>query len=749
MGFMRALPRSPWLTWLAAAGLWTIFLSFLGLQLVTPSDGTRLPPGQPQSAAQGLRLEPLRPGSLLPGDVLLAVDGQTVESLAGRLTQLQPASAGWAFGQTHRYTVARGGSVLDLPVTLGSYPLGGVLKANWGSIFFAIGLQLLTALVFVKRPAEAVARALFLTSAAMLAATCWSLGLQVGNLVAPAGFWLFSTAIIAGYLLVWAGALHTVLLFPTPWPVLARQRWLVPALYAIPYLGLLAVTVAVRSPNALAWSQSAGRLTDYEQGSYALLALAATVRSLRAGRDPVSRAQVRWVVTGLVLTLCSGLTLGVIPELILGYPLLSWDALALIGLAVPLAFAVAILRYRLFDIDVLLNRTLVYGGLTTGVTALYVLVVGGLGQVLWARQPGSNLALSLLATGLVAVSFQPLRQRLQRAVNRLLYGERDEPYAVLSRLSQRLEATLAPEAVLPTLAETIAQALKLPYVAVALQGAGASEPQVVAAYGLPAAQTLCWPLIYQSEPVGELRVAPRGPGETFTAAEQQLLADIAHQAGVAAHAVQLTADLQHSRERLVGALEDERRRLRRDLHDGLGPQLSSQTLTLAAARQLLHQQPAEADALLAEAITHAQAAVTDIRRVVYDLRPPALDDLGLAGALRAQAAEFGASGVHFTVSTPERLPPLPAAVEVACYRIAQEALTNVVRHAQAQHCALSLALDGGLSLEVADDGRGLSGNRAGVGLSSMRERAAELGGQCLITPGPAGGTRVLARLPLG
>jgi signal transduction histidine kinase len=142
--------------------------------------------------------------------------------------------------------------------------------------------------------------------------------------------------------------------------------------------------------------------------------------------------------------------------------------------------------------------------------------------------------------------------------------------------------------------------------------------------------------------------------------------------------------------------------------------------------------------------------VTDIRRVVYDLRPPALDDLGLAGALRAQAAEFGASGVHFTVNTPEHLPPLPAAVEVACYRIAQEALTNVVKHAQAQHCTVCVTVEGGLSLEVADDGCGLAHNRrAGVGLSSMCERAAELGGQCQITQGPAGGTRVLARLPLG
>jgi signal transduction histidine kinase len=178
--------------------------------------------------------------------------------------------------------------------------------------------------------------------------------------------------------------------------------------------------------------------------------------------------------------------------------------------------------------------------------------------------------------------------------------------------------------------------------------------------------------------------------------------------------------------------------------------LASQTLTLTAARQLLHENPEEADALLAQAIKHAQEAITDIRRVVYELRPPALDDLGLVGALRAQAAEYEASGVRFSVSAPERLPPLPAAVEAACYRIAQEALTNVVKHAGARHCAVTLALDGALHFEVADDGRGLpAGRRAGVGLTSMRERAEELGGQWRVEAAPTGGTRVIVRLPLG
>jgi signal transduction histidine kinase len=221
---------------------------------------------------------------------------------------------------------------------------------------------------------------------------------------------------------------------------------------------------------------------------------------------------------------------------------------------------------------------------------------------------------------------------------------------------------------------------------------------------------------------------------------------------VAAHAVELHTELRRARERLIIAREEERRRLRRDLHDGLGPQLASQTLTLSAASKLLRADPAAAEELLAEALTHAQTAVSDIRRLVYGLRPPALDDLGLVGALADQAAQHLASGLRVRVTAPDAFPPLPAALEVACFRIAQEALTNVARHAQARSATLTLTVDApnpALTLEVVDDGRGLPAQlHAGVGLASMRERAAELGGTCVVETAAGGGVRVYARLPL-
>ncbi len=270
--------------------------------------------------------------------------------------------------------------------------------------------------------------------------------------------------------------------------------------------------------------------------------------------------------------------------------------------------------------------------------------------------------------------------------------------------------------------------------------------------GEPVVAPLRLPLSYQNEPVGELLLGPRTGEEGFSPGDKRLLDDLARQAGVAAHAVGLTSDLQRARERLVTAREEERRRLRRDLHDGLGPQLSSQALTIDAVRALMRDDPDAAEALLLDLKAQAQDAVTDIRRLVYDLRPPALDDLGLLGALRESAAQYGHSELAISVDAPQTLPTPPAAVEVALYRIAQEAMTNVVRHARARTCAVSLAVDeeaGILRLEVRDDGRGLPEARSpGVGLSSMRERAAELGGSLTAEPLPEGGTVVRAGLPL-
>jgi signal transduction histidine kinase len=447
----------------------------------------------------------------------------------------------------------------------------------------------------------------------------------------------------------------------------------------------------------------------------------------------------------------------------------GWEFLVLVSyvavyatLAVPVFTYIAILRYRLYDIDIIINRTLVYGALTSCVVGIYVLAVGGLGALFQSR---GNLGVSLIATGLVAVLFQPLRNRLQRGVNRLMYGERDDPYAVISRLGRRLEATLAPDTVLPTVVETIAEALKLPYAAILLKEG--ESFRTASSYGSPTAEPDALPLVYQREEIGRLLIGPRAPGEGFSDADRSLLEDLARQAEVAVHAVRLTADLQRSRERLVTTREEERRRLRRDLHDGFGPTLASLGLGLNVVRKLMaSNELQDADGVLSRLEQETEETVADVRRLIYSLRPPTLDDLGLVAAIQQQAESQGmvvtpidTKAVErcenqpvFWLEAPEDLPSLPAAVEVAAYRIAQEAITNVARHARARTCRVRLSVDeaaGALLLEITDDGIGMStGRRAGVGLSSMRERAVELGGTCEVEPISPAGTRMLARLPL-
>ncbi|HEX2738926.1 MAG TPA: GAF domain-containing sensor histidine kinase, partial [Rubrobacter sp.] len=418
------------------------------------------------------------------------------------------------------------------------------------------------------------------------------------------------------------------------------------------------------------------------------------------------------------------------------------------------AFGLAMKRYHLFNADLLINRTLVYAALTACVVGIYVFVVGYLGALLHTED---NLLISLVATGLVAVLFQPLRYRLQRTINRLMYGERDDPYAALSRLGQHLEATIAPDAVLSTVVETVAEALKAPYAAIEIERNGAYES--VAATGEPVEAPLRLPLIYGGGRVGWLVLGRRTGEAEFTPADRRLLDDLARQVGVAVHATRLTEDalrlsdeLQKSREQLVTAREEERRRLRRDLHDGLGPQLASLTMKAEAARDLLEMNPERSGALMEEITAQTQEAVADVRRLVYGLRPPALDELGLLGALRTQAAHGDRNGLRVDVEAPDRLQPLPAAVEVAAYRIVQEAVTNAARHADASNCAIRITPDEAaeaLRVEVVDDGRGISEDHsAGVGLYSMRERAEELGGSCKVEAVPSGGTSVRAILPL-
>ncbi len=458
------------------------------------------------------------------------------------------------------------------------------------------------------------------------------------------------------------------------------------------------------------------------------------------------RQQYMWIVLDMCLLVLSFVADFVARGVVgTGYQITTPLMNASIAL-LPVAIGIAILRHRLFDIEVIFSRAIVYLTLTICVVGIYVFVVGWLG----ARfRSGGNLAFSLLATGVVAVLFHPMREQIQRRVNRVLFGDRDEPYAAISRLGQRLENTLAVDAILPAIATTVREALKLPYAAVAVaQGFG--QPLLVES-GTPVADPYRLPLAYQHEYVGEILLALRTPGEAFGASDRRLLDDLARQAGIAVHAVRLSHELQQARERLVGAREEERRRLHRDLHDGLGSQLAALNLQLGAMPSLIDTDRAAAIDEVAELRAQLRSAISSVRTVVQGLRPPAIDELGLLVALRERVRQFSTDKFFVRMSVPERLPDLPAALEVAIYRIVEEALTNVTKHSGAAWCLVSLSVTKNrLVVEIEDDGTGLgdSPEAEGVGLRSMRERAEELGGVFQVEHRQRGGTRVAASFRL-
>ena len=460
------------------------------------------------------------------------------------------------------------------------------------------------------------------------------------------------------------------------------------------------------------------------------------------------RLQMKWFVATLFIFLCMLLLLLLIKSIAPGFivPEVGNTLFYLALLAFPVvAIGNAILRHNLYNIDIVIRRTLVYSALTALVIGLYVLVVGTLSTVF---QSSGSLVISLIATGVVAVCFHPLRERLQFLVDHYVYGERNNPYVVISRLNQRLEDVGTPGTLVPGIAETVAQALKLPFVSIAVKSG--DEFKTDAVYGQPALRgmTTTLPLMYRQEMVGQMQIGQTAGDKPLDASQHQLLLNIARQVGIAVHAARLSADLQVSRQRIVTAREEERRRLRRDLHDGLGPTLATLTLQAEAAHDLVTANPDKSQSLLNEIIAGLQAALADIRRVVYALRPPALDDLGLISAINVQAAQYTTDRLAVQVDLPEQIPALPAAVEVAAYRIVQEALTNVVRHAQATTCVLSLAIKDMVHLEIHDDGQGIAETRrAGVGLNAMHERAAELGGTCSIQSAPGDGTHIYVTLP--
>jgi len=693
-----------------------------------------------------------RPSPLGKGDVLLAIDGHAYQQLLARARGIgAPRLPAWQAGSSVRYTVVRHGRHIALSVPLYSWnPLQALLDILTDlSVLAALPLALLGWFVLFRRPGVWAARPLLLLSVSLLATDIssstvdWGAPEVAAPLVVPA--WAFYSNLIFAMVLL-PSLLLVTLTCPQPRALVRRFPWgVAAAVYGIGPVLLLLV-----GPNApVFWLTTLGM---------ALASVVLVIVSVVREKGPAERAQARWALLGVGI-----MAAGLVVVIIAGFGFLgsvpSWLAalwFPAMLTAATLGFAVAIVQYRLFEIDIIINRLLVYGGLSIGVVLLYVGMVGYFTELLHVR---NTLIPSLIVTALVAVAFQPARAWLQQRVNRLMFGKRDAPYAVLAQLGERFEGGFAPDDVVPTLVETVARELKLPYVAIAIEGQELQNGH--SSVGVPQGAVTSFPLVYQGEQVGTLQVSARRGEPGLSDPDRRLLTHLAQRAGIGVYSVRLTShlqqlsiDLQRSRQRLVEAREEERSRLRRDLHDDLAPTLAGLAFSAGTLQSLVDRDPARARFLARELELSIRVAVGEVRRLVYDLRPPTLDDLGLLAAIRERAEQFsgtdGANGRPVVrTDLPCVFPPLPAAVEVAVYRIVQEGLMNVERHAAARCCMVRLWIDGALHLTIVDDGMGLpAGFRHGVGLRSMRERAEELGGRLVIGPGENSGTSLRVSFPL-
>ncbi|WP_123042598.1 sensor histidine kinase [Cohnella candidum] len=512
--------------------------------------------------------------------------------------------------------------------------------------------------------------------------------------------------------------------------------------------------------------------------------LTVQIHRYRKVLDPIEKQQAKWAFYGMFggIAFLIGVTLVFVfkPDDLNRNPLFLYGMETLLDfgmMLIPFTLAIALLKRRLWDIDALVNRTLVYVALSLFVIAVYIVGVWYVGTVF---RSASNLISSLIATGIIAILFSPLKEFLQRKVNRLIYGDNEDPLTVLGTLGCQLENPLSPHEALKVVVHTVKDALKLPYAGLSIVRDGGGDSMIVAEEGEPASEPLRLPLVHRGEKLGELLCAPRSAGESFTVSDRRFLDMLVRQAGAVVQSatasldlIRAAEDLRESRERLVLAREEERRRLRGNLHDDLAPRLAALAFTASAAETLLESDPAKTKAILAELQTVIRSSVADIRRLVHDLRPPSLDELGLIDAIRERIHDItrpmarpdgqaGGGPTEFRLFAPETLPELPAAVEVAAFRIVTEAMVNVIRHSGARRCEVSIAYilepEAALTLEIADDGVGIGvggGSRragglgpGGIGLQSMRERAEELGGYFRVENVEPAGARVTARLPL-
>jgi signal transduction histidine kinase len=531
-----------------------------------------------------------------------------------------------------------------------------------------------------------------------------------------------------------------LLLFPDGRPATPRWR---PVVIAIATVATVAIVVRMVTdvkldmvPQAMNPLGLIGPPIQYVTlvGSFAVLfggsllgVLSLRTRARRA--VGASRAQLQWLSLGGMVLL-----MGLFGSAFAGGGDLD-DLIFAAGLAgPPVAIAVAMLRHQLFDVEFALNRTIVFVLLSGIVVGVYVGVVVAVGSI----APSSRLGVALVAV--VAVVAASGRSVVQAGVDRWLFGHRRDPYAVVARVGRHVAPASEPQEALQRLVDALRDALRLPYVA--FDGAlTVSSGEAVAGWHTE-------PVFALGQQVGELHAGFRKAGERFSADEKAAIAEVGSRAATLAYAASLVDDVAQSRARIVLAREEERRRLRADLHDGVGPVLAGTAHQMDALARRMSSGPPDLHDRAVEIRERLREVVGDVRAVTHGLRPPVLDHVGLAGALRRLVDGFEVP--ECTVSIEGSWGDLPAAVEVAAYAIASEAVSNAVRHSAAGRIHLDARIDDDtFVVSVSDNGRGIPARSGGgLGLISMGERAVEVGGRLDVSERSGGGTTVTASLPL-
>ena len=654
-------------------------------------------------------------------------------------------------------------------------------------------LALIGGLIAVKRPENRMGWVILAAAASFgIGALCSLIGSLLFYAHNPAGAWvaLGDFLWVPGVSPATFALAIALLSFPDGRLPSPRWRWLlyasavfmvltVATVFVAPQPGTLGIgyTSTVNPGSPLGVASLAGvtgafmnspitSIAEFVIEGIAVLSVFLRVR----GADSERRHQVRWFASGAAVSVIAVAATGLLPNpgtsgagAIAGVVVL-----ALIGtLALPVAIAVALLKYRLYDIDLVINRALVYGVLAVFITAVYIGVAVGIGTLVGSGGK-PNLGLSILATAIVAVGFQPLRHRMQRIANRLVYGKRATPYEALSDFSQHAAETYAADEVLPRMASVLRDGTGAERATVWLRSGDELRPAATSpsttnglhpvrvAAGVPPSipgSDLVVLVENQGEMLGALTIVKRR-GESLSAAETKLVDALANQAGLVLKNVALNAellqrmdDLRESRQRLVHAQDEERRRLERNLHDGAQQHLVALKVKIGLAKMLAQRDPVRARATVVELQSDADDALQTLRDLARGIYPPLLAEKGLAVALESQAQR---ATVAVAVDA-AGIGRYAQEVEATAYFCVLEALQNVQKYAQAAHALVRLRDSGAaLSFDVEDDGAGYDPATVarGAGLTNMRDRIEAIGGAIDIDTAPGRGTAVRGRLPI-